>query len=174
VLQPRGEHHEVHVRLNPSTVPAFYAATNGAQWAEIEEGSLTRVGLGLIILNSVSGSVTGPDPFDTTRMVGMNMVRVVARSATGEIVQESITAGDGSYYLGELKSGEYQIDVDGQTLLPGYRVDERREPLTLQPTNEPLDLENINIRCSYEPPPEEKDTEQKKEVPEEKIEYKKF
>ena len=60
-----------------------------------------------------------------------------------------------------------------QTLLPGYRVDQRPEPLTLQPTNEPLELEQINIRCSYEPPPDEQDTKEE-EVPEEKIEYKRF
>jgi len=172
ILHPRGLQRDVHVRLNPLTVPAFYDATNGAQWAEIKKGALTRVGLGLIILNSVTGIVFYPDPQDTTKTVKLGGVRVVARSSTGEVVQNSITSGDGRYYIGELKPGDYQIDIDAQTLRRGFSVVEKPEPVRLEPTNDSIDLRQINIRCRYVPPPEREDEEQ--EAPEKKIDYKKF
>jgi hypothetical protein len=163
---------EVRIRLNPLTVPAYYEMTNGAQKAEIRKGSLTRVGLGLIILNSISGAVLGPNPQDSTR-IGLGGVRVFVRAADGEIVRESVTAGDGIYYLGELKPGDYMIDVDERTLPAGYRLLTRPDKVSLEPTKEPVDIDGVNIECSYTaPPPSEKNIPKKDTLPQ--IDYKKF
>lgn len=163
---------EVRIRLNPLTIPTYYEMTNGAQKAEIRKGLLTRAGLGLIILNSISGAVLGPDPQDSTR-IGLGGVRVLARSANGEIVRESVTADDGVYYLGELKPGDYMIDVDERTLPAGYRLLARPDKVSLEPTKEPVDIDGVNIECSYTaPPPSEVDIPKKDASP--KIEYKKF
>jgi hypothetical protein len=176
VLQPRDQSQEVHVRLNPNTVPAYYSPTNGAQWAEIEKGSLTRVGLGLIILSSVSGTVHGADSQDTTRVIPLGGVRVLARTMAGEALQESVTADDGSYYLGELIPGTYQLDLDEETLPRGYTVAERPEPIVLEPITDPIDLYFIDLRCAYAPPVQEEKVSPEQETPEEEgpIKYRKF
>ncbi|MBU1708226.1 hypothetical protein KKB28_10000, partial [bacterium] len=174
ILTPRGEHSRVRVQLNPATVPAFYAATNGAQWAELEEGALTRVNLGLVILNSISGKLVGPDSHDSTRTIGIGMVRIMARTAEGNIAKESITSGSGSYYLGELKPGDYRIEVDERTLPAGYYSVEGQAAISLHPEGEPIDLESINLQLGYIPPPVKEEKKEEAPIQKKEVEYQRF
>ncbi len=172
-VPPRGTDHEMYVSLNPGTIPAFYDAVNGAQWAQVKEGALTEVNLSLALLNSVSGFVYGPNPVDTTTTIGLRGIVVTARNQTNKNVCKSVTAADGSYYLGELKSGTYQIGLDPRTLPPGYRTEELQQIISLESIDNPLDIEKFSFQCEYTPVPIESDTLEAPQ-PKSDIEYKKF
>ena len=57
----------MRVQLDGRTLSADYTATNGAQWANIEPGTLTPVTLGIVVPGSIAGFVRGPDPRDSTQ-----------------------------------------------------------------------------------------------------------
>ena len=49
-------------------------------------------------------------------------VRVVMRDARDNVVTDSVTASDGSFYLSNLRPGSYTLEVDPTTIPEGYIV----------------------------------------------------
>ena len=47
-------------------------------------------------------------------------VRVLIRDENDDVIVDSITASDGSFYFGDLKPGKYTLDVDAKTIPAGY------------------------------------------------------
>jgi hypothetical protein len=76
-----------------------------------------------------------------------------AHTTDGDIAKESITSRSGSYYSGELKPGDYRIEVDECTLTEGYYSVQVQPAISLHPEGELIDLESINLQLSYIPPP---------------------
>ena len=154
---------EVRVHLDPTTVPATYTVTHGTQVAKMYRDSLTAVNLSLTPLISIVGHVVAtepnvaepnaPDPnapelsamvldvmdandatVATKPLMGVRVTLSDARSDL--LVADSFTAADGSYYLGEIKPGQYKLRVDPKTLPATHTLTEQERIIVIEPTKE--------------------------------------
>ncbi|MBI5060625.1 hypothetical protein HZB60_12700 [candidate division KSB1 bacterium] len=149
---------KLRVVLDPKKLPVDYTAAGGQQWVDVEPGSISPSRLAVTKLGSISGTLLGKDPSDTTRMTGVAGVRVIAKDTLGALKQESITYDDGTFYLGELRPGKYILDVDRATIgLPVYRGGFPVGPVTVVDDGEQgLDVAGVEMYLMYVglPPPE--------------------
>lgn len=151
IISATGATRRMRVSLNPQALSASYNATNGAQWASIEPGTLTPISLGIVEPGSISGFVVGQDPLDTTKMRGMGGIRVIARDSSGATKQESITYTDGSFYLGSLLPGDYVVDVDQMTLSKGYKRGAASDMMRIRAGDHgKLDIGGVTLRVTYD------------------------
>jgi hypothetical protein len=151
VINATSARRRVRVCLDPRALAATYSATNGAQWAAIEPGTLTPVSLGIVEPGSISGFIYGTDMLDASKSRGLGGVRVIARDSTGATKQESITYIDGSFYLGSLMPGDYVVDVDPVTLAKGYVRGKPTEPLQVRAgSHGKLDWSGITLHVDYD------------------------
>ncbi len=116
LLPGNSQRRQMRVSLNPLNLPVDYTATGGSQRGRLEPGNLTPIRLGITKLGSITGIVYAPDVSDSAALVPMGSVRVICRDDSGNVVQESITYSDGSYFLADMKPGVYSIEVDGATI----------------------------------------------------------
>jgi hypothetical protein len=64
-------------------------------------------------------------------------VRVyLSNPQSGLLVADSVTGGDGGYYLGDVKPGRYVLRVDPKTLPKQYEVTEQERTVEVKPTRE--------------------------------------
>jgi len=127
------------VSLDLDTVPAIYVPTHGTQTAHVVGGNVTVINLGVTPLITISGRVLAVG--GTKQVDPLPGVRVVlSRQADGEFVADSITAGDGSYYLGEVRPGRYVLSVDAETLPEGYAMPAVAQELEILPKKEPQEV----------------------------------
>jgi hypothetical protein len=150
VISATSSMRRMRISLDPKALSANYSATNGAQWASIEPGSLAPVALGIVEPGSIAGFVMMPDPQDSTRKRGMEGVRVVARDSSGTTKQESTTYTDGSFYLGGLLPGIYTVDIDARTLPKGYVRGAAKIELEIQSEQGKLDLNGVTLHVTYD------------------------
>ncbi len=67
-------------------------------------------------------------------------VRVYLTKTTDDkMLADSITAQDGSYYLGDIKPGKYYLRVDPKSLPPKHRVPDPRM-IDIKPNKEPQEI----------------------------------
>jgi len=143
---------EVRVALDLETVPATYTPTHGTQRVFVRPRSLTEANLGLAPANWVSGMVRAPD--SQGKFVPLAGVRVsLADRQRRTLVTDSITASDGTYYLGNVLPGQYVLRVDAETLPRGYTVAEPTRSLDVLPKEEPQDLAMEPFTASGPPAP---------------------
>ena len=121
---------KVRVSINLDSVPATYSPSRGSQVAYVAQGSLTEVNLSVTPLIAVSGIVrhaaAGQEP---KPLYGARVV--LAEPVTGKFVADSISASDGSYYIGNVRPGEYVLEVDLKTIPPEHRIDDFRRRIRI-------------------------------------------
>ena len=126
---------QVRVFLDLESVPAVYSVTHGTQRANILPGCLTEVNLGVTPLISVSGRVIAEIAGEDSRNVaGLRMVLTEVES--GKFGGDSVTARDGSFYIGDIRPGRYRLAVDKNTLSSDYIIDEHERVIEVMPTEE--------------------------------------
>jgi hypothetical protein len=117
------------------TVPAIYTVTHGTQLANIVRDSLTEVNLSLAPIVSVSGRIVITEP--DGRTIPLSGARVYLTDVeSNRFVADSFTAEDGSYYIGDIKSGEYILQIDEETVSPQYILSEQKRAIKVAPTRE--------------------------------------
>jgi hypothetical protein len=132
ILPPMGRGRQFRVSLDMDTVPAIYNVSHGTQVVHLEPGALTEVNLGVTPMISVGGSVIVRGAGGMVRpLAGVRVYMVSLR--TGQTVGDSVTASDGTYYLGEVHPGRFSIRVDTKTVPDNYRLDEPRRKLDVLP-----------------------------------------
>jgi hypothetical protein len=159
----------IRISLDPRELPAFYTPTHGTQMAFVEPGTFTEVNLGIAAFGFISGNVYARlEDGETEPVTG---ARVVATDQEGNVLSESISASDGSYYLGDVKPGLVTVKVDTLFLDDGYTTLESTRQIDLPSGMEPVDIEEVDLLLLYsEPQVEEKDEEA---IPTD-VEYKRF
>jgi hypothetical protein len=130
---------EVRVSLDLDTVPAIYRPTHGTQKVVVLPRNLTRVDLGVAPAASLAGvvqaAVAGGEP---RPLVG---VRVFLTEAGKDLVAaDSVTAANGSYFLGNLLPGRYVFHIDMKALPKGCVMEDPAMPVEIAPAHEPQDL----------------------------------
>lgn len=139
VLPGPGYPGKVRISLDLKTVPANYTPTHGTQIAHISPGSLTEVNLGVIPVISISGLLLADLEGEKKR--ALSGVRVyLVDPETGKTQGDSVTASDGSYYLGEVRPGKYLVRIDTDTLPKQCSLVETERLVEVQPEREPQDL----------------------------------
>ena len=61
------------------------------------------------------------------------------------VVKDSITAGDGSFYIGEIKPGKYKIDLDTGYLSASYQPIDLPRELNIVSGTEPGEIKDFDI-----------------------------
>ncbi len=118
ILPVRSRTKEERVYLDVASVPANYSLSNGIQTARIAPGSITRVSLGITPLHAIAGKVVisnesgGKNPLAGVRVFA-------TKAGNGVKLPDSVTAGDGTFYIGDVKPGEYDIHIDAKTIPEG-------------------------------------------------------
>jgi hypothetical protein len=130
---------QVRVSLNLDTVPAIYRPTHGTQLALVLPRTLSVINLGVAPACSVGGQVLRT--ISTEEVKPVPGVRIFLTNKGKEaVVTDSITSGDGAYYLGDLLPGQYVIHVDGSTLPRNCGVDQTAMDVEIKSAREPQDL----------------------------------
>ncbi|MBN1786868.1 MAG: hypothetical protein JW806_00570 [Sedimentisphaerales bacterium] len=123
---------EARIYLDIDTVPAIYSPTHGMQLVKFSRWGLAKVNLGLTPLISISGKVISVDPNDVYKAIPG--IRVLLTDPnTDKFVADSITAGDGSYYLGDIRPGEYNLQLDMKTIPPDCNFGEPKRKIEVIP-----------------------------------------
>lgn len=130
---------EVRVALDIETIPIIYFPTHGTQMVTIEPRSLTRIDFGVAPANTVVGVIHVKAPGKELRPLVGTRVMLLDR-ATQALAADSITAGDGTYYLGNILTGSYVIRIDPATLVEGQTAPDPAWELTIPANEEPQDL----------------------------------
>ncbi|MFH1689091.1 MAG: hypothetical protein ABIE42_02500 [Candidatus Eisenbacteria bacterium] len=158
------------VGLVPETLPAIYTPTQATQEAILRPGMLTEINLGVGAFGSITGWVRARS--DGEEPQGVGGVGVVLVGADGRVVGASITASDGSYYLGEVRPGSYVVTVADGGLPEGLELDQTEIPIDVFPNAEFYEIEDVNLTGVYAAPPEEEAGEHQEEG--EGVEYRVF
>jgi len=144
---------EARVSLDIDTVPAIYYPTNGTQMVEIRPRTLTRVDLGVAPAHSVTGVIRVEVPGGEPRaLAGLRVMLADADSLA--LVADSVTAGDGSYYLGNVLAGRYILRIDALSLPAGLSPPDPLRTLDVPPDHEPVDMDLDPIVLKAPPPRE--------------------
>ncbi len=143
----RADEDEVLVNLNDKELSAIYTPTQGLQRAEWEEYIFTRVNLGVSVLSSISGKVAIWDGNTFVRGLPGAVVLLQKRSDSS-VQKQSISDSKGVYYLGEVKPGDYYIELDPTTVSPIYQIINNKTELKVQASLEMEDQEGIDFRVS--------------------------
>ncbi len=144
---PRGK--SFRVSLDPDTVPAIYNVVHGIQTANQEQGKWTQVNLAVAPVHSITGKLLARDEKQDFQPVSGVRVTAVSQKDPETVVQ-SITAGDGSFYLDQVRPGEVIVSLDPDTL-PGdfvFPSQEQRVRIPLSP--EPQDIRDLDFLGSIE------------------------
>ena len=135
VLPGRSRVKQARVFLNLDTLPAVYSPVHGTQLANITAGGLAEVNLSVTPLIWVTGRVKTVDAGNKVKAI--SGVRVILREPeTDRFVADSITAKNGSYYLGNIRAGKYVLEIDIETLPVGFGLAEARRGIEVVPTDE--------------------------------------
>jgi hypothetical protein len=129
LLATVGRARTVRVSLEMDTVPADYSVVHGTQMVRIMPNRLTRVDLALTPFIALTGKILYINGAEPKAIPGVRVYLVDLK--TSEIVVDSVTAGDGSYYLGGVKPGRYVLKVDMKTLPGQYGLAEPRRDVTV-------------------------------------------
>ncbi len=151
---------EVRVHLDVGTVPATYTVTHGSQLAKVCRDSLTEVNFSLAPLISIGGRVVAVDPNAVDaptadpnaaelqaallKVADPNSVKkpvsgtrvYLSDPQSNRLVTDSVTGDDGTYYLEDVKPGQYVLHVDAKTVTKRYKLLESQRSITVQPTRE--------------------------------------
>jgi hypothetical protein len=138
---------EARVSLSLDTVPATLVPTNGTQKTLVHPRRLTEVNLGLAPAVSLAGKIQMPGLDDRMRGVPGIRITLVTRDK-GTLVADSVTATDGTFYIGDLLPGRYVLRVDTELLPKGVAMADTEWDLEIEPQREPQDLQ-LGILYAY-------------------------
>lgn len=129
---------DTRVSLELPELDALYTPTQGTQLLRVTGGTVGHVELGVAILGAVKGAVSQVQPDGSPRPVAGVLVGLYDRE--GRRVVASVTASDGSYYLGEIRPGIYWIKIDSSSLKK-HKIEETvpKKVTVTSGTEEPLD-----------------------------------
>jgi len=143
----RDDEDEVWVSLNEKELSAIYTPTQGVQRAEWEEYIFTNVNLGVSVLSAITGKIAIWEG-DTLVRGLPGAVVLLRKNSDNSIVKSSITDSEGLYYLGEVKPGDYAIEIDPTTVSPVYQIITNKTALKVRANLEMEDLEGIDFRIA--------------------------
>ena len=145
---------ETRVSIDMATVGALYTPTHGTQMVDIEPRSLTRVDLGVAPANTVVGTIVGIEPGKEPHPLAGVRIMLADRD-TLALAADSVTAGDGSYYLDNVVTGRYVIRLDPISVPKRYAMPDPVRDLEIAPNEEVQDLTLPPIEIPLkEPKPE--------------------
>lgn len=121
--------------LDPDTVPATHTPTHGIQTAHVSPRTLTHLDLGVCPAHYVIGYVYAFEDGWTEKAVPGIRVFLV-RQKDKVHVADSFTAGDGSFYLGNLLPGAYTLRVDPASVPSRYVMPYDSKELVIEPTRQ--------------------------------------
>lgn len=154
VLPTSSKVKETKVSLDMRSVPANLSATHGAQTAFVNPCSLTEINLGVVAVSSVSGKVImaeGSSAVVPAKIAGSATnapdgpipvpgVKVMIVGADGKTITDSVTAADGTFYLGDLHPGRYTIKLDPDTIPNGYTPVEAQRAIEIHAGKESQEI----------------------------------
>ena len=112
----------------------------------MRKGEITRTNFGVTPVNVITGYVLSKDIENKLKPVGG--VRIyVSPTDTDEQIAESITANDGSYYLEDIRPGEYTIQMDPETVPPQFVIKFESRMISIAPDDEPQELQLSDFIC---------------------------
>ena len=141
---------DVSVWVDLETVPAIYTPTHGLQIAKLRRRTKTVVNLGVTPSHAITGRIVLAGASASADGVGGLRVQLHREGET-EPVAQSITAADGSYFLGDLRPGWYTICVDTKTLPERATLGQIREAIEIRPTADPVEVELRSMVLSTAP-----------------------
>jgi hypothetical protein len=128
------------LRVNPETVPAIYVCTHCTQGAFCGRGSQTTVvNFGMAPSHAVVGTVRIEGDPEKEYAKG---VQIIAEKESGEVVSDSITAQDGSFYIGNVLPGKYRLVMQNGTIPAGYEAKNLERNVEIPPS---LDWQEIEV-----------------------------
>lgn len=139
LLSTRYGETEASVYLDIDSVPALLSPTHALQTAYTAKGAFTEINFGLAPVISLSGILLGQDENKNDHNP-ISGVRVFLFNQEGELIKESITAPDGSYFL-EAMPGNYSIKVDTATVEGKYVLSESARNLIVTGKEEYQEME---------------------------------
>ncbi|MGB5324962.1 MAG: carboxypeptidase-like regulatory domain-containing protein, partial [Pseudomonadales bacterium] len=152
-ISRRANQNESKIFLDNKSIPATLIPTHGQQGVVLERGLSSRVEFGLAPMVALTGVLLSPEakPVETgaeplRRPIGG--ARIELTSKVGQVVAESITASDGSYYFNVLP-GNYEMWVDPQTVHPSLVFNEPAFAATVVGVEEFQELEFEPIYAEY-------------------------
>lgn len=145
-----GNSRQAQMNVHPDTIPAIYSCTHCRQKADLRKGEITRTNFGVTPVNVITGYVLSKDIENKLKPVGG--VRIyVSPTDTDEQIAESITANDGSYYLEDIRPGEYTIQMDTETVPPQFVIKFESRMISIAPDDEPQELQLSDFICLPNP-----------------------
>jgi len=141
-LPALGSLKQVRVSVDLDTVPAIYSVLHGTQLVNVRPGRLTHVNLAVTPMISLSGTVlVRRDAGEPRPVAGVRVFLVTDDGKETGI--DSVTASDGSYYLGEVMPGRYLLRTDPDTIPEHIDPVEPQRPVRVKPTTE--EFEEITL-----------------------------
>jgi len=136
----------VAVSLDINSLPAIYTPTQGRQKAYVEEANFTDVNLGLAVLPALSGTVKVMDKGNLIQNLEGVRVMLIQDIQKDPAVKDSITAYDGSFYIGQIKPGDYFLKIDPATVPDTceLRTTDRRK-ISIIHTGKSVEIEDCDI-----------------------------
>lgn len=139
ILPGSSQSKNARVFYDQKTVPAIYTATHGIQTAHLVPGTLTNINLGITPVIAVTGFVYSGEAGKSGKPLAG--VRICLKNGKDlKQISDSITAADGSFYIGDVKPGKYIVEVDHKTLPKDYSIVERERVVEIPPSKEPQDF----------------------------------
>ncbi len=140
------------VSLNPETLSAAYTPTQATQEAIIRPGMFTVVNLGVGAFGAISGNARGRTL--EGELVGVSGLNVLLIDGQGKTTGKSVTARDGSYYIGDVKPGSYTVRINPDALPPSFELEVGEAAVDVFPDSEFFELEGIDFSGFYIQAPE--------------------
>jgi hypothetical protein len=139
ILPSLPQHKQCKVFINIDTVPANYTPTHALQTAYLNPAGLTEVNLGISPAHSISGTVqeTTPDG-DVRPLLGIRVY--LTKVNEDKALKDSITGEKGSYFLGDLRPGQYYMHIDSETISPQYVFRDPKKIIEILPAMEAQEL----------------------------------
>lgn len=139
ILPGAGQPKKARVFFDQKTIPAIYSASHGIQSAQLVPGTLTEINLGMTPVIAVTGFVyLGKNGKSEKPLPG---IRIMLKNGSNRKLEgDSITAADGSFYIGDVKPGKYVVEIDHKNLPQDYSVVERERHVEILPSKETVDF----------------------------------
>lgn len=105
---------ESNVYLDGDSIPALLSPTHAMQTAYLGTGAYTEINFGLAPVISLNGLLLGQEQNKKSHRP-IKGAKILLFDDTGELITESITASDGSYFIDTIP-GRYKLKVDTSTV----------------------------------------------------------
>lgn len=139
ILQDFTQAKKARVFLDIDTIPAIYSPTHGIQTAYINPGNLTEVNFGITPVITISGFVYAGEEGNGYNK-SIRGIRIILTDSAMMPITNSITAGNGSFFLGNIRPGRYIVQIDSDTLPKGYTAIGREREIEVVSGDKPQEI----------------------------------